>query len=104
MKISVLDGKPISVTTESGEFQVGPVCLNTRRSTAETGCEPWAIVAVSSDPLSSHRFLSKRFPTANEAHMAFLGGFEVLDPAREPSLTVSKIVAGMLKSPKARFV
>lgn len=104
MKISVLDGKPISVTTESGEFQVGPVCLDSRHSRTAADSEPWAIVAVSSDPLSSHRYLSKRFPTAREAQNAFLGGFEVLDPSREPSLTVSKIVAGMLKSPTARFV
>ena len=102
MKISVLDGKPISVTTESGEFQVGPIRLDSRKSTTQAPSDAWAILAVSNDPLSSHRFLSKRYHSAKEAQSAYLGGFEVLDPAREPKLTVSKIVAGLLKSPKAR--
>jgi hypothetical protein len=104
MKISILDGKPISVTTASGEFRVGPVCLDSRHSAAHARPEAWAIVAVSDDPLSSHRLLSKRFKSATEAQKAFLSGFEVPDPAREPLLTSSRIVAGMLKSPRARFV
>jgi hypothetical protein len=59
----------------------------------------WAIVAISPDPLTRPRFLSGKFLTADAALSAFRNGFEVLDPAREPRLTWSKIVSGMLKSP-----
>jgi len=56
-------------------------------------------VAISPDPLTPHRYLSDRFQTADAALRAFRDGFEVRDPAREPRLTWSKIVSGMLKSP-----
>ncbi len=79
---------------------MGPYCLDSAsHHDADTPTAGWAIVAVSPDPLTPHRYLSRRFPTAEAAVRAFRHGFDVLDPRREPRLTSSKIVSKMLKTP-----
>jgi hypothetical protein len=99
MRISVLDGNPVSVETDSGRFQVGPRCLGSQLLRNGRSIAIWAIVAISPDPLTPHRYLSGTYQTAEAAVRAFRSGFEVRDPAREPRLTWSKIVAGMLHCP-----
>jgi hypothetical protein len=99
MKISVLSENSVSVTTEVGSFEVGPLCLDPRTHPEGRTSASWAIVAVSRDPLTPHRFLSRRYPTAEAAQRAFRDGFEVMDPKREPRLTASKIVTNLLRSP-----
>ncbi len=97
-----MDKEAIVVTTDTGDFRVGPYFLGPQGK-GEVGVPgEWAIVAVSPDPLTPPRFLSSKFQTAEAAWRAYSNGFEVIDPQREPRLKRSKIVAGMLKSPKVK--
>jgi hypothetical protein len=104
MKLSVAHETPIAVVTEVGDFEVGPAFIGSRNSPKGSTSGVWAVVAISPDPLTPHRLLSRKFPNAEAVWKAFRSGFEVLDPAREPRLTGSKIVNGMLRNPAVASV
>lgn len=90
---------PVSVRAGAREFKVGPVFLGSQEVERENARGPWAIIAISPDPLAPHRYLSRLYKTGKEALEAYRFGFDVMDPAREPRLTASSIVEELLKSP-----
>jgi hypothetical protein len=88
------------ISDKERDFHVRPVFVGSRSSRRKMESGPWAIVALSSDPLTPHRYLAGNFQSAEEACDAFKSGFDVIDPAKAPTLTASRIVARMLENPQ----